>query len=61
MATLFKVQLGTFVSPSPHPRAAAVDVNVVDRNRWQRGYILPLHKMLPVFWALIKLFRGRSS
>jgi hypothetical protein len=59
MATSVNARLETFVSPFPHPRAAAVDAYMIDWNRWQKAYIFPPHKMLPAIWPLIRMFRGQ--
>ena len=41
MATFHNRKVETFVSPLPHPAAAAIDVITVDWNRWNQVYVFP--------------------
>ena len=41
MATIYNRKVESFVSPFPHPAAAAIDVLTVDWNRWNQVYVFP--------------------
>ena len=60
MATPYNRLLPVFVSPFPHPQALAVDVKMVDWNRWSIVYMFPPPAMLP--WILDRLltFKGEA-
>ena len=46
MATIHNRKVETFVSPLPHPAAAAIDVMTVDWNRWNQMYVFPPKTLL---------------
>ena len=46
MATVLNRGVETFVSPLPHPAAAAIDVKTVDWNTWRQVYIFPPKKFI---------------
>ena len=46
MATIHNRKVGMFVSPLPHPAAAAVDVKSVDWNNWTQVYVFPSKKFI---------------
>ena len=60
MATPFNRLLPTFVSPFHHPQEEAVDVKMVDWNRWSIVYVFPPPAMLP--WILDRLltYKGKA-
>ena len=41
MSAIHNRKVETFVSPLPHPAAAAIDVKTVDWNRWKQVYVFP--------------------
>ena len=41
MATIHNRKVESFVSPFPHPTAAAIDVLTVDWNRWNQVHVFP--------------------
>ena len=46
MATVYNRKVETFMSPLPHPAAAAIEVKTVDWNRWSQVYIFPPKKFI---------------